>query len=163
MIQHNPEIEVVIANATELAKKYNHEYVTLEHLAHGLMVFKPWHDLIVAFGADTTGMLNDLEDYLSKQTYITSVEDSYVPKKTHSLERIFNRAFTQVLFSGRTHVQIIDIFLSLAAETNSHASYFFIKYGLERSQVVEFYNNNYVETKGKRIAPNARADEILNV
>ena len=162
MIQHNPEIEVVIANATELAKKYNHEYVTLEHLAHGLMVFKPWHDLIVAFGADTTGMLNDLEDYLSKQTYITSVEDSYVPKKTHSLERIFNRAFTQVLFSGRTHVQIIDIFLSLAAETNSHASYFFIKYGLERSQVVEFYNNNYVETKGKRIAPNARADEILN-
>ena len=28
MIQHNPEIEVIIANATDLAKKYNHEYVT---------------------------------------------------------------------------------------------------------------------------------------
>ena len=161
MIQHNPEIETVIANATELAKKYNHEYVTLEHLAHGLISFKPWYDLTLAFGADVDGLLTDLEDYLQKQTYIVSNEQDNVPKKTHSLERVFNRAFTQVLFSGRNHVQIIDIFLSIASETNSHASYFFIKYGLERSQMVDFYNKNYVESKGRRVAPNARADEIL--
>ena len=161
MINHNPEIEVVIANATELAKKHNHEYVTLEHLAHGLMTFKPWNDLMVAFGADVNGMINELEDYLQKQTYIVSTEDDNVPKKTHSLERVFNRAFTQVLFSGRNHVQVIDIFLSLASETNSHASYFFIKYGLERSQIVDFYNNNYVESKPRRVPANARADEIL--
>ena len=47
MIQPNPEIEVVIANATELAKKFNHEYVTLEHLAHGLVCYKPFHDLLL--------------------------------------------------------------------------------------------------------------------
>ena len=70
MIQHNPEIETLIANATQLAKSYNHEYVTLEHLTHGLMTFKPWNDLMVAFGIDTNGLLNDLEEYLSKQTYI---------------------------------------------------------------------------------------------
>jgi ATP-dependent Clp protease ATP-binding subunit ClpA len=161
MINHNPEIEVVIANASELAKKYNHEYVTLEHLAYGLMTFKPWNDLMIAFGIDVTGMINDVEDYLSKQTYISSTEENHIPKKTHSLERVFNRAFTQVLFSGRNHVQIIDIFMSLASETNSHASYFFIKYGMERSQIVDFYNKNYVETKGRRVSPNIRADEIL--
>ena len=161
MIQHNPEIETVIANATELAKKFNHEYVTLEHLAHGLICYKPWHDLMTAFGCDTEGLLTDLEDYLMRQTYIVSDEDNHVPKKTHSLERVFNRAFTQVLFSGRNHVQIIDIFLSIASEANSHASYFFIKYGLERSQVVEFYNQNYIEGKQRRVAPDARADDIL--
>ena len=162
MIQHNPEIEVVIANATDLAKRYNHEYVTLEHLAHGLMSYKPWNDLMVAFGCDVDGLLFDLEDYLQKQTYITQVDGNSDPKKTHSLERVFNRAFTQVLFSGRAHVQIIDIFLSIAGETSSYASYFFIKYGLERSQVVEFYNKNYVESKGRRTKPDARADEILS-
>jgi len=162
MIQHNPEIEVVIANATELAKKYNHDYVTLEHLAHGLMSFKPWNDLMVAFGADVTALTDDLDEYVQRQTYIVNADADNVPKKTHSLERVFNRAFTQVLFSGRNHVQIIDIFLSIVSEVNSHASYFFIKYGLERSQVVDFYNKNYVETKGRRTAPNVRADEILN-
>ena len=161
MIQHNPEIEVIIANATELANKYNHEYVTLEHLTHGLMIYKPWHDLLLGFGVDTTGLIADLEEYLSRQTYIVSDADDHVPKKTHSLERVFNRAFTQVLFSGRNHVQIIDIFLSIASETNSYASYFFIKYGLERSQVVEYYNNHYIEAKPKRIPADARADEIL--
>lgn len=161
MINHNPEIEVVIANATDLAKQYNHEYVTLEHLAHGLISFKPFNDLLVAFGADTVGLLNDLDDYLQKQTYICSTKQDTVPKKTHSLERIFNRAFTQVLFSGRNHIQVIDIFLSLASENNSHASYFFIKYGLERSQIVEFYNQNYIESKPKRLPVDGRADDIL--
>ena len=161
MIQPNPEIEVVIANATELAKKFNHEYVTLEHLAHGLVCYKPFHDLLLAFGCDTEGLLSDLEDYLQKQTYIANTQDNNVPKKTHSLERVFNRAFTQVLFSGRHHVQIIDIFLSIASEANSHASYFFVKYGLERSQIVDFYNQYYVENKGRRVNPDARADDIL--
>jgi ATP-dependent Clp protease ATP-binding subunit ClpA len=161
MIQHNPEIEVIIANATDLARKYNHEYVTLEHLAHGLMTFKPWNDLMVAYGIDTNGIIADLEDYLSRQTYIVSNNTDVVPKKTHSLERVFNRAFTQVLFSGRSHVQIIDIFLSMSNEANSHASYFFIKYGMDRNQVIEYYNQYYVETKGRRLAPDARADDIL--
>ena len=161
MINHNPEIEVVIANATDLAKQYNHEYVTLEHLAHGLLSFKPWNDLMIAFGVDTNSLMGDLEEYLQKQTYITNMDKDHDPKKTHSLERVFNRAFTQVLFSGRNHVQVIDIFLSICSETNSHASYFFIKYGLERSAVVDFYNQHYVETKGKRIPADARADDIL--
>lgn len=163
MIQHNPEIEVIIANATDTAKRYNHEYVTLEHLAHGLVSFKPFNDLLVAMGADTVGLLNDIEEYLQKQTYIATgdTEAEKDPKKTHSLERIFNRAFTQVLFSGRNHVQVIDIFLSICAETNSHASYFFLKYGLNRAPVVEFYNDNYVETKARRVKPDARADDIL--
>ena len=161
MIQPNPEIEVVIANATELAKQNNHAYVTLEHLAHGLLSYKPFNELLVAFGADVNGLMADLEDYLKKQTYIANTADENIPKKTHSLERVFNRAFTQVLFSGRNHVQIIDIFLSISSETSSHASYFFIKYGLERTQIVEFYNQFYTETKTSRVPASARADQIL--
>jgi ATP-dependent Clp protease ATP-binding subunit ClpA len=163
MIQHNPEIEVIIANATDLAKRFGHEYVTLEHLAHGLISFKPFNDLLNQFGADVNSLLIDLEEYLNKQTYIATgdSESAKDPKKTHSLERVFNRAFTQVLFSGRNHVQVIDIFLSICSESNSHASYFFIKYGLERGAMVEFYNEHYIESKGRRVKPDARADDIL--
>ncbi len=160
-IQHNPEIETVIATATELAKKYNHEYVTLEHLAYGLMVYKPWNDLMVAFGVDTDGMIQDLENFVHNQVQLVSEEENAVPKKTHSLERVFNRAFTQVLFSGRASVQIIDIFLSISSETNSHASYFFLKYGMDRGEVVDFYNKYYIESKARRAPSNVRADEIL--
>ena len=135
MIQHNPEIEVIIANATEQARKYDHEYVTLEHLAHGLMTFKPWAELMLAFGVDVDAMVNDIEEYLQKQTYIISKQTDYVPKKTHSLERVFNRAFTQVLFSAREQMETIDLFLSISQEPNSHAAYFLLKWGINRRQI----------------------------
>jgi len=163
-MQHNPEIETIINAATELARRHNHEYVTVEHLTFGLMVYKPFYDLMTAFGADVDGLVRDLEDYVSKQTYMVSSKEDATPKKTHSLERVFNRAITQVLFSGRNHVQVIDIFLSISAETNSHSSYFFIKYGLDRQQVVDFYGEHYAESKVGRRANNnasARANEIL--
>jgi ATP-dependent Clp protease ATP-binding subunit ClpA len=161
-MNHNPEIEDVIASATELAKKYNHSYVTVEHLAFGLINFKPFHDLLLAFGVDTNGLLTDLNDYVSKQTYLESKDGDTVPKKTHGLERVFNRALTQVLFSGRSHLMIIDIFLSITGETSSHASYFFMKYGLDRKEVVDFYQQYYVENKGRRSAARNRSEEILN-
>ena len=160
-MQHNPEIEVVIANATELAKKYNHEYVTLEHLAHGLVSFNPFNDLLVAYGVDTLGLLASLEEYLAKQTNIVTKTENYNPKKTHSLERVFNRALTQVMFSGRSHAQVIDIFLSIFAENTSHASYYFSYYGIDRKEFVEFYNENYIESKPARRTNANRAEEIL--
>ena len=161
MIQHNPEIEVVISNATEAARRHNHEYVTVEHLAYGLITFKPFNTLMSDFGVDVNALVTDLDDYLQRQTYIVSNDEDNVPKKTHGLERVFNRAFTQVLFSGRNYVQIIDVYLSIANEHNSYASYYFMKYGLEKSQVIEFYNSHYVESKAKRVTGNVRADEIL--
>ena len=162
-MNQNPEIEIVISNATEVARRFNHEYVTLEHLAHGLASFKPFYDLTIAFGANADELIKDLEDYLSQQTSIVDPAGDSLPKKTHALERCFNRAFTQVLFSGRNHIQVVDIFLSITSEINSHASYFFIKYGLERSQFISFYNEHYVEGKQARSIPKsaARAEEIL--
>ena len=161
MIQHNPEIEQVILNATEVSKRLSHEYVTIEHRAYGLIIYKPFNDLLLSFGVDVDALIADLEDYLQKQTYIVNNNNDHAPKKTHSLERVFNRAFTQVLFSGRNYIQILDIFLSISNETNSYASYFFIKYGMERSQLTEFYHENYVETKRGRNNGGVRADEIL--
>jgi ATP-dependent Clp protease ATP-binding subunit ClpA len=160
-MNHNPEIEDVIASATELAKKYNHSYVTIEHLAYGLVTYKSFHDLILAFGVDTTGLIADIEDYIAKQTYLES-RDDHAPKKTNGLERVFNRALTQVLFSGRTHLMIIDIFLSISSESATHASYFFVKYGLDRMEILDFYQKYYVEQKQRRAPNQNRVNEILD-
>ena len=161
-MNHNPEIDVIIANATEMAKSYNHEYVTVEHLAYGLISYKPFNDLLTAFGCDTAGLEQDLTGFIAKQTYIVSQFDDCAPKKTASLERVFNRAFSQVLFSGRHQVQVIDIFLSISKEITSHASYFFIKYGVDAVPFVKFYQENYIETKVHRGGnPSVRADGIL--
>lgn len=161
MLQPNPEIDTIIELATNTAASKNHEYVTLEHLLHAMVTHGPFYNILTSFGSDTDSLIKDIEEYLDKQTYLINKGYDVIPKKTHSLERVFNRAFTQVLFSGRHHLQVIDLFLSINAEDKSHAKYFMIKYGLDRNKLVSFWNEHYVEPKGKKKSRNA-ADHVLN-
>lgn len=163
MINPNPEIEVIIAEATLNAKTLTHEYVTLEHLALSLVKFKPFNQLLVDYGVDTASLQDEIAMYVKDQTYLVAAEEDYAaPRKTHSLERVFNRAFTQVLFSGRTSMLLIDVLVSIMAESNSHASYFFIKYGIIKNDFIVFYGKHYNEAKGNSVASTKRADSILD-
>jgi len=162
MIQNNPEIETIISMAADSAKKHRHEYVTLEHLLYALVSYKPFNQLLEKFGTDTDGMTNDLDAYnASRADCLVEGSDDYTPRKTHALERVFNRALTQVLFSGRNHVQVIDIFLSIGGESNSYANYFLLKYDLDRARITEFYNKHYKEARSRKTAVKSRAAEVL--
>ncbi len=160
MLQTNPDIDAIIESATATAASKNHEYVTLEHLLLAMITNAQFNSMVATFGCDVDSLIKDIETYLDNQTYLVSKGYDVVPKKTHSLERVFNRAFTQVLFSGRQHLQVIDLFLSLSAEDKSYARYFLVKYGLDRNKMVEFWNKNFVEQKTAKKTRNA-VDSIL--
>ena len=167
MIHPNSEIELVINDASALARQLQHKYVMLEHLLLSMVRFKPFNELMVKFGADVNGIDKDLEAYLHKQTpYILDTDPSntseHHPKKTNALERVFNRALTQVLFQGRDHIQLIDVFLSITVESNSNAAYFILKYGIDRQNFLSFYSKNYNEGPGKNAALVQKASEVLN-
>ena len=159
-VQTNPEIETIIANATNVAESKNHEYVTLEHLLQGMLSYDPFAEFITNYGADIDKMQQELDDYLDKQEYLKNIANSIVPKKTHSLERVFNRAYTQVLFSGRQSLQTIDLFLSIMNEDKSYASYLMIKYGIDRNRLVNLWNKTFSDVKSTK-RHRSKADEIL--
>ena len=163
MIQTNPEIEVIVNTSTANAKAQNHEYVTLEHLALGLVSYKPFSQLLTNFGIDVVGLQQELVTYLSEQHYLISKNPDYEsPRKTHALERVFNRAFTQVLFSGRHTMQVIDVFLSVSSEPHSFAQHAYSKYGLDRQGLISYYQKYYNESKGNKEAMVQKADSILD-
>ena len=147
-INSNPEIEEIIASATELARDYRHEYVTLEHLLIALVEFRSFKKLLTDYGIDTTPLLADLYEYTAQQDHLVDLSDKeIVPQRTHSLERVFNRAFTQVLFTAREQMEPIDLFLSISQETNSHAAYFMLKWGINRKDLVKYYADKFVDGK----------------
>ena len=152
-INSNPEIEEIIASATELARDYRHEYVTLEHLLIALIEFRSFKKLLTEYGVDTAPLLTDLYEYAAQQHHIvdlTDTEKEIVPQRTHSLERVFNRAFTQVLFTAREQMEPVDLFLSISQETNSHAAYFMLKWGIVRKDLVKYYAEKYIDNKGAK-------------
>ena len=160
MLETNPEIQSIIESATLKAAEKNHEYVTLEHLVLAMLTHAPFNSIVTRFGCDTDTLISEVEGYLDQQTYLVSKGYDIVPKKTHSLERVFNRAFTQVLFSGRKNMQTIDLYLSIMSEEKSHARHYLVKFGLDRKTLVEFWNKTHVEPKtNKKIRD--MSDEIL--
>ena len=160
MLQTNPEIDLIVADATTIAKMHKHEYVVAEHMLLGLVEYKPFNDLLENYGVDTEGMIKDLNGYIVGLVDLVNPA-GVEPKKTHALERVFNRAFTQVLFSARTHIQIIDLFLSIHAESNTYAHYSMVKYGMDRAKLVDFYNKHYNEETARKDASKEKVDEFL--
>lgn len=157
-LQNNPEIETIVAASIELAKTMEHGLVSIEHVAVALVSFDTFNDLLEQAGVDHQALIKDMVSYLADQDALMS-GDATAPKKTHALERVFNRAFTQVLFTNRSYMQPIDLYLSIANEANSYAAYFFMKYGLDKNKLVGLHNKQQ-NRKGNKLQE-SQADAIL--
>ena len=157
-MQNNPEIEQIVDSAVKLAKLRHHEYVLTEHVLLSLIRHQPFQKLLEKFGVDTVQLDQELEAYLDSMTAIITDKDIQ-PKKTNALERVFNRALTQVLFTGRRTISTLDLYLAMMSETNSHAHYFLLKYGVRKAEFAEFYNANYKQSDVR--LTDQQATEIL--
>ena len=137
MAEEYDPIESVLDQAMEYASERSHEYVVLEHLLLALSNQKEIQTLITDVKGDIEQIMIDCMEYLDKNLKDIVVESTDAPRKTSALERVFNRAVTQVIFSGRKKLTIKDIFVSLLSEKNSYALYFLKKNNITRQRIIE--------------------------
>ena len=137
MAEEYDPIESVLDQAMEYASERSHEYVVLEHLLLALSNQKEIQTLITDVKGDIEQIMVDCMEYLDKNLKDIVVESTDAPRKTSALERVFNRAVTQVIFSGRKKLTIKDIFVSLLSEKNSYALYFLKKNNITRQKIIE--------------------------
>lgn len=157
-MQNNPEIEQIVDAAVKIARDSRHEYVMTEHVLLAMLRHNPFRQVVEKFGTDVVRLEQELEAYLASLANLVTTKDVQ-PKKTNALERCFNRALTQVLFTGRRSISTVDLYLAMMSETNSHAHYFLLKYGVKKSEFVEFYQANYKQSDVK--LTDQQATEIL--
>ena len=160
-MQNNPEIELIVDQAVKIAREKSHEYVTTEHLLLSLIRYAPFRKTLDRFGVEVTQMDQEVNLYLDGMKSLVKNDLDLQPRKTQTLERLFNRANVQVMFTGRRTLTTLDLYLSIMAETNSHAHYFLLKYGVKKTEFADFYSKNY--TAGEAAKMNTtQANDILN-
>ena len=143
-MQNNPEIENILEQASKLAASKNHEYVTLEHVMLALVQHKRFWRCLEQFGTSPEAIQQDLTMYLDSQAVLVNAKAKVKePRKTNALERVFNRALTQVMFGGRRAMSTIDVWLAIMAESNSYASYFMLKHGVTKQEFVIHWQQTY--------------------
>ena len=161
---NSPEIEAIIEQAVSLATERSHKYCTTEHLLLALITHQPFKKCMESFGADTETFIKEVTHYVDTLHAIVvdvSNGEAVQPRKTNSLERVMNRSITQVLFTGRKQVTTVDLYLSISAESNSHAHYFLLKYGITKTEFVAFWQKNYKNSEVETRLTDSQADEIL--
>ena len=150
---------MIIENAVKIARQKQHQYVMTEHILAALLQHEPFCKVLIKFGVDVENFAQELNTYLDGLHNLRSNNSDVTPRKTNALERVFNRAMTQVLFTGRRSLTTVDVYLAVMGETNSHAHYFLLKYGVTKAEFVRFWEQNY---NGKAVQlSNEQALEIL--
>ena len=149
MVEPSDELQVVFEKAIKDAKKLRHEYVTLEHLFFAMLCSDNFVKVLDGYGCKVDSMKEELNDHLQNKLDEIKIGDeikNYKPKKTQTVERVMNRAFTQTLFSGRAHIDTTDVFLSLLNEAKSFSTYLATKSGVEKDKFSEYINHEYITT-----------------
>jgi ATP-dependent Clp protease ATP-binding subunit ClpA len=141
MVEPSKELQLVFDKAMNDAKKLQHEYVTLEHLLYAMLCEVTFEAMLSNYGTDVELVKKQVENYLKNNLDdIKTDQVKYKPKKTQSVERVLNRAFAQVLFSGKTVIETPDVFLSILSEKKSYACFAIEQAGVNKDQFVEFIN-----------------------
>ena len=143
MVEPSKELQAVFDKAVKDARVLKHEYVTLEHLLYAMLCEETFSTIVNGYGADVEYIKKELELYLKTKLDDIKIEmeGKWKPKKTSTVERVLNRAFTQVLFHGRNDIQISDVFISILTEKKSWAYFITQKVGIEKSKFQNYLSN----------------------
>ena len=175
MLEANEGLEKIFEDAVKEAEQRKHEYVTIEHVLLSLVKDKVIGTTLTEFKINVGALIKDIEDYLDTKCndIVSKGKNPVVPRKTASLERLMNRAFTQALFQGRQDVTSIDILISIFAEKKSYGAFFLKKHKVEKQDLMDLVSTETILDEGmasmggqtqaggeQRLRPN-QADRIL--
>jgi ATP-dependent Clp protease ATP-binding subunit ClpA len=169
VIEPSKHLQDIFENSINLAKGLEHEYITIEHIVYSMISDKETFTLLESFGADATFIKDNLDHYLKNSLNDIKIsEKNYKPKKTNSVERVLNRCFTQVLFSGRQRMEVADVIISVLSEKNSFGFYFLQKGGVTKERFVKYFQENVVQSESNDVEgeikqiSNNQIDRVLN-
>ena len=145
MVEPSKELQLVFEKSISDAKKLMHEYVTVEHILFAMLCEENFENVIKGYGADPAFLKSNLENHLKTALDEIKVAEVQKPKKTQAVERVLNRAFTQVLFSGRSNIELSDVFISILSEKKSIATYWIEKAGITKDRFADYVSNELEE------------------
>ena len=175
MLEANEGLENIFENAVKEAEKRRHEYVTIEHVLLALIKDESIGTVLHDFKINVGSLIKDVEDYLDTKCndIIAKGKEPMTPRKTASLERLMNRAFTQAWFQGRQDVSSIDILISIFSEKKSYAAFFLKKHQVNKQDLMDLVSTETILDEGmaqmggpqqagpeQKLRPN-QADRIL--
>lgn len=143
------ELERKLAEATELAKRSQHEFVTLEHILLVLTESPIMVEILEACGVNVQKLRGDLRDHLRVGIPLITDEqlssyggfESWTPEFTLACHRLIQRAAIQMKSAGRNQISEGSLLVSLFYEQDSHATFALARQGLTQFDIINYISH----------------------
>ena len=159
MVEPSDDLQMVFEKAINVAKQLQHEYLTIEHLLFAMLCEESFSKCITGYGADPDYIKKNLEHYLKNKCDEIVAHIDTKPKKTQAVERILNRAFTQVLFNGRQKIEPTDVFLAIMGEKRSWAYFYIQQAEIDKDKFADYLNNEIEPSE--EVVPDTQGEKAL--
>ncbi len=138
-------LEISLHRALALAKKYRHEYATLEHLLYALTDDPDASAVMRGCGISLPDIKKHLSEFLENELNSLVVEELEESRPTAGFQRVIHRAAIHVQSAGKSEVTGANVLVALFSERDSHAVFFLQEQELSRLDVVNYISHGIVK------------------
>ncbi|OYV62948.1 MAG: ATP-dependent Clp protease ATP-binding subunit ClpA, partial [Acidiphilium sp. 21-62-4] len=144
-------LEISLHRALALAKKYRHEYATLEHLLYALTDDPDASAVMRGCGISLPDIKKHISQFLDNELISLIVDDIEESRPTAGFQRVIHRAAIHVQSSGRDEVTGANVLVALFSERESHAVYFLQAQDMTRLDAVNFISHGIAKSPGRSV------------
>ena len=135
------EFEATLGEALKEARERRHEYLCNEHVLFAILHDRRGAEILRACGGNLAHLQGQLEDFFQQELESTPEGQEPVLQQTHAFERLMERAFLHVQYSGREAVDAGDILAAMLEEEDSHAAWILHEEGVTRLDVLNYISH----------------------
>ena len=134
------ELERTLSAAVNEARARMHDYLCVEHLLFAILSDSYGSEVLEACGADLDQLRGELEAFFHDELEVRDTPPTEMTQ-TAEFERLLQRAFLHVQYSGKEEVDAGDILAAMFEERDSHAAYFLREQGISRLDVLNYVSH----------------------
>ncbi|MDX2072737.1 MAG: ATP-dependent Clp protease ATP-binding subunit ClpA [Alphaproteobacteria bacterium] len=153
-------LEISLHRALALAKKYKHEYATLEHLLYALTDDQDAQSVMRGCGINLADIKKHVAEFLENELTSLVVDELEESRPTAGFQRVIHRAAIHVQSAGKNEVTGANVLVALFSERDSHAVYFLQEQELSRLDVVNYISHGVVKYEGNHKIAEWRVDNL---
>ncbi|MEP7147600.1 MAG: ATP-dependent Clp protease ATP-binding subunit ClpA [Acidobacteriota bacterium] len=135
------ELEETLSQAVDVAVKYKHEYVTLEHLLYALVQNSSAAEVLTHCGADLQTLRDSLLEYFHDVLEKMPEGSKQLPELTSTFQSIIQYAVLQAEGSGQSAVDGGNILAAFYQAEQSYAVYLLLQQGVTRLDILNYISH----------------------
>ena len=127
------EVNNILVEAYEVAKKNKHEFVTAEHILYAITFQERFIEVIEELEGNIDKLRNDLLDYLNN--YI-EIDESGKVQESYNFQQVVLRASEQSIYASSHSISMEHMISAIYDLEDSYAQYYLLEQGIEKRELL---------------------------